>query len=56
MVVPRPLVRQTGRNDTLTNPVMIAEVLSKSTKSYDRDEKFLACRTIQTFQEYLLIN
>jgi hypothetical protein len=40
MVVPRPLVRQTGRNDTLTSLVMIAEVLSKSTKSYDRDEKF----------------
>ncbi|GAB4137574.1 MAG: Uma2 family endonuclease [Cyanobacteria bacterium J069] len=56
MVVPRPLARQTGRSDTLTNPVMIAEVLSKSTKSYDRDEKFAAYRTIPTFQEYLLID
>jgi Uma2 family endonuclease len=56
MVVPRPLQRQQGRTDTITNPVMIAEVLSKSTKSYDRDEKFLAYRTIPTFQEYLLID
>ncbi|MGF1482381.1 MAG: Uma2 family endonuclease [Cyanophyceae cyanobacterium] len=35
---------------------MIAEVLSKSTQSYDRDEKFTAYRTILTFQEYLLVN
>ena len=56
MVVPRPLERQPGRTDTITNPVMIAEVLSKSTKSYDRDEKFSAYRTISTFQEYLLID
>nr|WP_218080185.1 Uma2 family endonuclease [Anthocerotibacter panamensis] len=56
MVVPRPLQRQQGRTDTITNPVMIAEVLSKSTKSYDRDEKFSAYRTIPTFQEYLLID
>ena len=56
MVVPRPLQRQQGRTDTITNPVMVAEVLSKSTKSYDRDEKFSAYRTIPTFQEYLLID
>lgn len=56
MVVSRPIARQTGRNDTITNPIMIAEVLSKSTKGYDRDEKFSAYRTIPTFQEYLLID
>ncbi|NJP12499.1 MAG: Uma2 family endonuclease [Leptolyngbyaceae cyanobacterium RU_5_1] len=56
MVVPRPLQRQKGRTDTITNPLMIAEVLSKSTRSYDRDEKFSAYRTIPTFQEYLLID
>jgi Uma2 family endonuclease len=56
MVVTRPLKRQQGRTDTITNPVMIAEVLSKSTKSYDRDEKFSAYRTIPTFREYLLID
>lgn len=56
MVVPRPWERQSGRNDTITNPIVIAEVLSKSTKNYDRDEKFAAYRTISTFQEYLLID
>ena len=56
MVVPRPLERKLGRTDTIINPIMIAEVLSKSTKSYDRDEKFSAYRTIPTFQEYLLID
>ncbi|TVP60666.1 MAG: Uma2 family endonuclease [Nodularia sp. (in: Bacteria)] len=56
MVVQTPLEYQEGRKDTLTNPVMIAEVLSKSTKSYDRDEKFAAYRTISSFQEYILID
>lgn len=56
MVVQGELQFQEGRRDTITNPLMIAEVLSKSTKSYDRDEKFAAYRTIPTFQEYVLIN
>ncbi len=56
MVVPRPIELQSGRTDTITNPVLIAEVLSKSTKAYDRDEKFAAYRSIPSFQEYLLID
>ena len=45
-----------GRNDTMTNPLLIAEVLSRSTRSYDKDEKFAAYRTIPSFREYLLID
>ncbi|GBE94292.1 Uma2 family endonuclease [Nostoc cycadae] len=56
MVVKTPLEFQEGRRDTLVNPVFIAEVLSKSTKSFDRDEKFAAYRTIPSFQEYVLID
>ena len=56
MVVQTPLVFEEGRKDTITNPVMIAEVLSNSTKSYDKDEKFAAYRTISSFQEYILID
>ncbi|MBO1069296.1 MAG: Uma2 family endonuclease [Dolichospermum sp. DEX189] len=56
MVVKNPLEYEEGRKDTLVNPVMIAEVLSKSTKSYDRDEKFAAYRTIPSLQEYILID
>ncbi|PZD73067.1 hypothetical protein C1752_02779 [Acaryochloris thomasi RCC1774] len=56
MVVANPLDLQAGRTDTVTNPILVAEVLSKSTKDYDRDEKFSAYRTIDTFTEYLLID
>lgn len=45
-----------NRTDTITNPVAIAEVLSESTKSYDRVAKFEDYRTINSFQEYLLID
>ncbi|BAZ87951.1 Uma2 family endonuclease [Dolichospermum compactum] len=45
-----------NRTDTITNPQVIIEVLSKSTKSYDKEDKFAAYRTIPTFQEYLLID
>jgi Uma2 family endonuclease len=56
MVVAKPIELQPGRTDTITNPLLIAEVLSKSTKAYDRDEKFAAYRSIPSFQEYLLID
>ena len=42
-------------DDTLLNPVMIAEVLSKSTASYDRGEKFEMYRQIPSFCEYLIV-
>lgn len=44
------------RDDILTNPLVIFEVLSKSTRSYDRDEKFEFYRSIPSFQEYILID
>jgi len=56
MVAANPLVLQEGRNDTITNPLAIAEVLSKSTQDYDRGEKFAAYRTIPSLQEYLLVD
>jgi Uma2 family endonuclease len=56
MITPRDLVYQEGRKDTLTNPIAIVEVLSKSTSNYDRGDKFTAYRTIPSFQEYLLVN
>lgn len=38
------------------NPCLIVEVLSPSTRSYDRDQKFKAYRTISEFREYVLID
>ncbi|MFN5854805.1 MAG: Uma2 family endonuclease [Pseudanabaenaceae cyanobacterium] len=56
MVVNGDLVLQEGRKDTITNPMLIVEVLSKSTGNYDQSEKFAFYRTIPTFQEYLLVD
>ena len=56
MVLEQPIQLQEGRMDTVMNPCLIAEVLSKSTKDYDRSGKFVAYRTIKTFQEYILID
>lgn len=44
-----------GRTDTLTNPILIVEVLSESTREYDRTKKFASYRQITTLQEYVLI-
>ncbi|MEC4806826.1 MAG: Uma2 family endonuclease [Jaaginema sp. PMC 1079.18] len=55
MVIRQPLEMQTGRKDVVMNPLMISEVLSISTRSYDKDQKFLAYRTIPSFREYLII-
>ena len=56
MVVETPLIFAENRNDTITNPVAIAEILSDSTEKYDRGDKFRMYRTIPSFKEYLLIS
>jgi Uma2 family endonuclease len=38
------------------NPTAIVEVLSKSTKNYDRGEKFKLYRDIPTLKEYVLVD
>ena len=44
------------RNDTIVNPVAVFEVLSKSTRDYDRGTKFVAYRQILALREYILID
>ncbi len=56
MVIQGDLEFQMGRKDTVTNPLVIVEVLSKSTQAYDRGEKFTAYRSIPTFAEYVLVD
>ncbi len=48
----------TLKNDdyNVLNPTVIIEVLSKSTKNYDRGEKFKLYRDIATLKEYLLVD
>ena len=56
MLVPTPVVYAEGREDTITNPQIIVEVLSRSTEGYDRGEKFEYYRTVDSFREYILID
>lgn len=42
--------------DTLLNPTLIVEVLSKTTAGYDHGEKFEHYRKLESFEEYLLIS
>jgi Uma2 family endonuclease len=44
------------RNDTITNPILIVEVLSDSTEAKDRGEKMLAYRTLESLREYVLVS
>ena len=45
-----------NRTDTITNPQVIVEVLSKSTKNYDRVDKFTFYKTLPSFREYITID
>lgn len=49
-------IDQSGEDkNAVTNPVLIVEVLSKSTAGYDRGDKFHLYRKILSFKEYVLI-
>jgi Uma2 family endonuclease len=55
VVCDEPLVHD-DHGDVLLNPVVIFEVLSRSTEAYDRGEKFERCRTIETLTDYVLVS
>ncbi len=44
------------RKDVVTNPLLIVEVLSESTRSYDRGAKFKLYRDLPSLQEYVLVD
>jgi len=54
-VVQEPIIVSEQDETALTNPLLITEVLSQSTRNYDRSEKFVTYRSLSSFQEYLLI-
>lgn len=64
IVVQGELVYKEGRKDTIMNPLLVVEVLSKSTRDYDspsetlcdRGDKFAAYRSIPTFAEYVVVD
>lgn len=44
------------KNDTVTNPKVIVEILSKSTRDYDKGLKFGLYREIESLMDYVLID
>ena len=55
-VVCGPIEVPPGTNDVCTNPVLIAEVLSRSTTNYDRGLKFERYRSIPSLRDYLIVH
>lgn len=55
-VVCGEIVYYKNRRDVVENPVVLIEVLSNSTKIYDKEDKFFAYQNIETFREYLLVH
>ena len=45
-----------NRSDIVENPILLVEVLSESTKEYDKNDKFFTYQNIESFQEYVLIS
>jgi Uma2 family endonuclease len=43
------------KQTAITNPCLIVEILSNSTRGYDRADKFKLYRSIPAFKEYILI-
>lgn len=50
------LIEQMMGFDLLVNPQLIVEVLSKTTRAYDLNEKFIAYQAIESLKEYLLVD
>ncbi|MFW6239643.1 MAG: Uma2 family endonuclease, partial [Thermodesulfobacteriota bacterium] len=45
-----------GRDDVIANPILIVEVLSKSTRDYDRAGKFTGYRNIAALRDFLAVD
>ena len=45
-----------NRSDIITNPVLIIEILSPSTESFDRGKKFAYYQTVPSIREYVLVS
>jgi Uma2 family endonuclease len=50
-----PVIEIVQGLDVLVNPSLIIEILSPSTEAYNRGQKFVSYKSIDTFREYLLV-
>ncbi|MEI7813092.1 MAG: Uma2 family endonuclease [Ignavibacteria bacterium] len=55
VVCGEPEFKSNENPDTLINPVIIIEILSKSTEKYDKGTKFNFYRRISSLREYILV-
>ena len=55
-VVCGPLETDPENKNSVVNPTFLVEVLSESTESYDRNEKFEHYRQIPSLREYVLVS
>jgi len=55
MVICGEVEKSESEVNAVTNPTVIVEVLSKTTESYDRGDKFFLYQTISSLKEYILI-
>jgi Uma2 family endonuclease len=55
LVISPPPQYYNGREDTITNPLVIVEVLSISSKKFDEGTKFEMYRSLPSFKEYVLV-
>ena len=55
MVICGEIDKSKDEKNSVTNPTLIVEVLSKSTAEYDRGDKFYFYRQIPSFKEYVLV-
>ena len=44
-----------GREDLIVNPLVVVEVLSESTRRYDKGDKFLLYKQAPTLREYVTV-
>ena len=55
-VVCGPSTYRSGNKHTITNPILVVEVLSPSTEPKDRGEKFIRYQQIETLRSCLLVS
>jgi Uma2 family endonuclease len=56
MVIKNEPIYADKSRTTVTNPILITEVLSKSTQNYDQGDKFTYYRSLPSLEEYVLIS
>lgn len=56
MVIPGAVNYYGSTQTTVTNPSLIMEVLSPSTRDYDQGQKFEFYRSLSSLQEYILVD